>query len=150
MTRLRYLLAPAMAIVFVLGLQTYAQAALYKDGCKTVLADDSVTDKVCAGVDYHRIAGKPGISVDRLTISYLGADFQSADCYSLKLVNDNGVITWLKQGNLCDIGTYPTYRGFVPQQDMPQSVTADLVWYGNANLNNWPDKDFTLTVHLTQ
>lgn len=146
----RLVIALALAVGLSVLVAAPSQAALYASGCKVVAQDEIEKNEVCMGVDYHRIAGAPGVEVDRITISYDGGDMQSVDCYSLKIKNDSGVAWWVRQGDGCDIGGYPTYRGYVPNQALPQSAYANVVWYGNANIAGTPDKDFTLTVHCDQ
>ena len=146
----RIIITIGACLALVLGLQTYAQASITKNKCLTLYADDHTTDEACMVVKYHAMSGAPGISVDRLTISYDGADMQSVDCYSIRLRNANGVTTWVKQGGECDIPSYPSYRTFVPIQDMPQSAYADLIWSANGNVAGATDKDFTLTIRCDQ
>lgn len=134
----------------VLGLQTYAQASITKSDCKILLQDEAATDRVCMVWKYHAMAGAPGISVDRGTISFDGGDMQSVDCYWIKIVNANGVTTWIKQGGECDLPSSPGDRTFVPIQDMPQSVYATVSWSGHARIAGAPDQDFVFSMKLTQ
>lgn len=151
MRRLSAIIAPLAAIVMVLGLQVPGQASMTRNKCHTVMQDERATDEVCMVVKWHAMAGAPGISVDRLTISFDGLDMQSVDCYWVKLVNDSGVTKWIKQGIECDLPHYPPYLTFVPSQDMPQSSYADLSWSGHARLGNGiRDEDFTITIRCDQ
>lgn len=152
MRRLALALCAALAFGFLVAAP--AQAAMLKTQCRTLVDDGLGTvDKVCVQVTYHAMAGVPGLSVDRIQLSVNDAggwNTVAVDCSLVKITNANGVVTWSRSGNTCDVLRDPGYHEFAPYQDMPQSVYADVRWNGNANMTGVTDQDFTITAHLTQ
>lgn len=150
---MRKILAAAAALAAALCLTTAGTATAGtvdtwwpKTNCDSVGQNASL----CLDVYSHRLPGG-GLSLEHVYLRIKGGFWENHafDCDYVEAWNDNAVVTWKREGNVCDIEESPGYTLFHPDLNHPGSAHLAVRVCGNPHLDKEVDPGrVCVTVHI--
>lgn len=151
----RRLLTIAAACVFgIVLLAAPAQATQMSKTCKEWRGNITDTDYgICVSVWWRNDGGSTGITVYEIDVDLLGGPWEedAFDCDAIRMWNDNDVVTWRKDGNVCDMTNSWAHVGFQPNfpagLDMPATNTVAVSIAGWPKFNHNADPGRVVVTH---